>query len=333
MIADALWSAYESIAEEPLAPSPCSLPPRTPMMRELAEQIAQAARRTELPALILGEAGIGKGCYASSVHWQSARASNAFTTLSCVGLEDAELQQILVGPPPDDADATGSANAIAAGLDGGTVFLSEVGALSGEMQRMLLGFLETGRVRTPAGDIRVNARVVASSSLDLVDEVNEGRFREDLYYRFSAMPITVPPVRVRDEEEVIALLDYVARSLAFELAGSPSRFTAQSLKVLVRYPWPGNQREMRNVLERAMIAARGTAAIELSHLPQEVRDPVGFDGEYIPRTLADLEQLHIERTLRRHRQNRTHAALELGISRATLIKKIKEYGLGEKVRG
>lgn len=333
MIAEPLMSLYETIAERALAPFPCALPARSPMMRELAEQIAQAARRTDLPALIVGELGVGKGCYAESVHLQSARAPSPFAAVSCVGLNSAELVQVVIGPPSDDADATGSGGRLITGLDGGTLFLSEVGALPAEMQGMLVALLESGRVRTAGGELRVNVRIVASSSLDLVDEVNEGRFREDLYYRFSAMPITVPPVRVRAEEEVIALLDHVARTLAFELAGSPSRFTAQSLKVLVRYPWPGNQREMRNVLERAMIAARGAPAVDLGHLPQEVRDPVGFDGEYVPRTLADLEQLHIERTLRRHRQNRTHAAIELGISRATLIKKIKEYGLGERSRG
>lgn len=327
MSTEALWTEYERVVTRPLPGSPCALQSRSVMMGELSEQIAHAGRRQELPVLILGESGVGKGCYAASVHSESPRAPNAFAAVSCVGLDAAGLEAVLVGPPPGDADATGGAGS-QDGVDGGTLYLSEIGALTAEMQESLHRFLESGRVRVAgAGDLRVDARVVASSSLDLVDEVNEGRFREDLYYRFTAMPITVPPVRVRAAEEVIELLDFVARTLAFELAGSPSRFTPQALKVLVRYPWPGNQREMRNVLERAMIAARGGTSIDLAHLPPEVRDPVGFDGEYVPRTLAELEQLHIERTLRRHRQNRTHAAIELGISRATLIKKIREYGL------
>lgn len=329
MSAEALWGEYETSATQPLAASPCALRSRSVIMRELSEQIAHLGARDELPALILGEAGVGKGCYAAAVHAQSPRAQSPLVTVSCLGVGGAELEQALIGPPPGDGDATGSAGAQVSGADGGTLFLSEIGALPAELQGTVQRLLESGRFRTPdSGDeIRVDVRVIASSSLDLVDEVNEGRFREDLYYRFSAMPVAVPPIRARDDEEVIELLDHVARTLAFELPGSPSRFTPQSLHRLVRYPWPGNLREMRNVLERAMVAARGSQAIELLHLPPEVRDPVGFDGEYVPRTLAELERLHIERTLRRHRQNRTHAAIELGISRATLIKKIKEYGL------
>lgn len=327
--AEALWREYETIATLPLAASSCELHSRSVMMQELTEQIGRVGARDEVPVLIVGEAGVGKGCYAAAVHAQSPRAQSPLVTVSCVGIGRVDLDRILIGPPPGDSDATGGGGPQFAGADGGTLFLSEIGALSAELQEIVHRLLESRRFRSSESgdDVRVDIRVVASSSLDLVDEVNAGRFREDLYYRFSAMPVAVPPIRARGDEEVIELLDHVARTLSFELPGAPSRYTPQSLHRLVRYPWPGNLREMRNVLERAMVAARGAPAIELIHLPHEVRDPIGFDGEYVPRTLAELERLHIERTLRRHRQNRTHAAIELGISRATLIKKIREYGL------
>jgi DNA-binding NtrC family response regulator len=170
---------------------------------------------------------------------------------------------------------------------------------------------------------------MASTVTDLVTEVTEGQFREDLYYRLSVMPVHLPPLRAREREDLVALATSVAEELAGQLAGAPRTFEAEALECLVRHRWPGNVRELRNVLERTLVAARDADEVRVEHLPPELQ-PAALAGteRYAPRTLEEVERAHIERTLRAHRANRTHAARELGISRATLIKKIKEYGLG-----
>ena len=142
------------------------------------------------------------------------------------------------------------------------------------------------------------------------------------------MPITLPPLRERAREDIVELVAHLLSELAATLPGAPTLLSDDALDALLRYSWPGNIRELRNVLERAMLTARGQEIIEGSHLPREVWSASGADvAHHEPRSLADVERAHIHRTLRAHGQNRTHAARELGISRATLIKKIREYEL------
>ena len=329
---DPRWKEYLREAESPRTASPCAVTPHSAIMREVTEQITTLGRREDT-VLVLGESGLAKGCHAEAIHAASARKSKRFASVWCVGLERDDFEAVFGDQRVAVSSALGShRGSILEAVRGGSLFFNEVGALSAEMQDALFRIVSTGSLEREGGEsaIKIDSRIIASSSLDIVEAVNEGRFREDLYYRLSTAPISIPPVRARSDLDVIQLLDHLTRALALELHGSPSRLTSQALDRLLRYPWPGNIREMRNALERAMIAARGHEAIEIGHLPPEVRDPLGFDGEYVPRTLSELERLHIERTLRRHRQNRTHAANELGISRATLIKKVREYGLAPK---
>lgn len=178
-----------------------------------------------------------------------------------------------------------------------------------------------------------NVRLVAASGKDLVAEVTAGRFREDLYYRLSVMPVHLPPVRARAREDVVELIAHLLADLGRSLPDAPQSLSEAALDRLLRYAWPGNIREMRNVLERAMIMGRGQVRLEVDLLPTEVRSASGAGVEHhVPRTLEDVERAHIERTLRAHGSNRTHAARELGISRATLIKKIKGFGLPDARR-
>jgi transcriptional regulator with PAS, ATPase and Fis domain len=178
----------------------------------------------------------------------------------------------------------------------------------------------------------VDARLIAATSRDLVADVKAGRFREDLYYRLSVLPLALPPLRERSREDRLALMTRILATLRGELPGAPSTCSAEALDRLLSAPWPGNVREMRNVLERAMILAQGSSVIGLEHLPAELRKPgAGASGaaerRHIPQTLSEVERHHIERTLKLHGGNRTRAAQELAISRATLINKIKVYGL------
>ena len=198
----------------------------------------------------------------------------------------------------------------------------------------MLKVLEANTVRRLGGtrDMAVDVRVVAATNRDLVAEVRAGRFREDLYSRLSVMPLHLPALRERPREDRLALLARMLSDLARQMPGCPSAGSAEALDRLVSAPWPGNAREMRNVVERAMILARGSPQIGVEHLPADLRKGGGGGGgggerRHQPQALAEVERLHIEKTLRFHGGNRTRAAHELGISRATLINKIKVYGL------
>src|SRR4029077_16860369 len=212
--------------------------------------------------------------------------------------------------------------------DGGTLFLDEIGDLAGELQPKLLKVLETKSFRRLGGtrELTVDVRLIAATNRDLVSDVNAGRFREDLYYRLSVMPLRMPAVRDRSREDRIALLTRIMGDLHHQLPGSPSECATEALDRLLSAPGPGNVREMRNVLERAMILARGQPQIALEHLPAELRRSTA-GSRHQPQSVADVEKAQIERALRHHGGNRTRAAKELGISRATLINKIKTYSL------
>jgi transcriptional regulator with PAS, ATPase and Fis domain len=190
--------------------------------------------------------------------------------------------------------------------------------------------LETKTFRRLGGtrELTVDVRLIAATNKNLQTEVEAGRFREDLYYRLSVMPLTLPAVRDRSREDRLALITRLMNDLRTELPEAPATLSGEALERLLTYPWPGNVREMRNVLERAMILGRGQPAISVEHLPGEFRARPGVgDRRHTPLSLDDLERQHIERTLKHHGGNRTRAAHELGISRATLINKIKRYSI------
>jgi transcriptional regulator with PAS, ATPase and Fis domain len=272
---------------------------------------------------------------ASLLHSQSPRARKAFVEVNCASLRpeslDSELFGVEAGPEPG-AVTTPGAFEIA---DGGTIFLDEIGDLDQTLQPKLVRVLEGKGFRRVGGrdEITPNVRVIAASSKDLSAEVAAGHFREDLYYRLAVMPIQLPPLRLRVREDLLELIAAVQDSLLASLPGAPTALTDAALDSILRYNWPGNIRELRNVLERAMLMARGLPAVDIVHLPREVQHASGAEvTHHEPRSLNEVERAHIDRTLRAHGHNRTHAAKELGISRATLIKKIREYDLAERVR-
>ena len=173
----------------------------------------------------------------------------------------------------------------------------------------------------------MDVRLIAATNHDIGDAVRRGRFREDLYYRLNVIPLHLPPLRERAREDRLALLRRLFAELRAELPDSPADFATEVLERLLDYAWPGNIREMRNVLERALILARGAERLGLQHLPAEVGRRQAAPSTREAVSLEEVERRHIERTLRRHGGNRTRAAEELGISRATLINKIKVYAL------
>lgn len=306
----------------------------SPPMRELAQQIALLARSDRTTVLVTGESGTGKGRVAEAIHLESPRGSRQFVEVNCAALTSASLDAELFGQEQGGGAAPGESREPRPGLlesaDGGSIFLDEIGDLDSHLQPKLLRVLEGKGFRRLGGtrEVKADVRVIAATGKDLVNEVTAGRFREDLYYRLSVMPIYLPPLRARAREDLLELIAHLMDALRPSMAEAPASLSDAALDRMLRYSWPGNIREMRNVLERAMIMARGAESIGVEHLPSEVRDASGAGVEHhVPRTLSEVERVHIDRTLKFHNANRTRAAKELGISRATLIKKIKEYGL------
>jgi DNA-binding NtrC family response regulator len=308
----------------------------SPAARELSDQITLLAASAKTTVLLIGESGTGKGTVAEHIHRQSPRAAGPFIEVNCAALTAASLDSELFG---HERGATGDAREAKAGLlevaSGGTLFLDGIGDLDAHLQPKLLRVLEGKGFRRLGGtqEISADVRLIAATNKDLVHEVTAGRFREDLYYRLSVMPVHLPPLRARAREDLVELIGHLIDQLAAPMTDAPKSLTDEALERVLRYAWPGNIRELRNVLERAMIMGRGRPAIDVPLLPPEVRDASGRGVEHhVPRTLAEVERAHIERTLSAHDGNRTHAARELDISRATLIKKIKAYGLTTRVR-
>ena len=300
----------------------------SPMMREINDQITLLAASPKTTVLLLGENGAGKGRVAELIHAMSPRSAQPFVQVNCAALTATSLDAELFGEERESGGPTKPGLFDVA--NGGTIFLDEIGDLAPALQPKLLNVLAGKGFRRAGGtqEVTVDVRVLAATNKDLVGEVTAGNFREDLYYRLSVMPVALPPLRARVREDLVELIANVLEELRGQLPESPAVLSDAALEHLLRYPWPGNVRELRNVLERAMIMARGASRIEPPHLPAEVRTASGADTEsHVPRSLEDVERSHIDRTLRAHNGNRTHAAQELGISRATLIKKIKAYQL------
>ncbi|HXQ28833.1 MAG TPA: sigma-54 dependent transcriptional regulator [Gemmatimonadales bacterium] len=303
----------------------------SPAMRELAHQVELLAASERSTVLLTGESGTGKGWVARLIHQRSSRAQGPFVEVNCGGLSATFLDSELFGHEKGAfTDAKERRQGLFELADGGSIFLDEIGELALELQPKLLKVLEAKAFRRLGGthELRVDVRLMAATNRDLVSDVKAGRFREDLYYRLSVLPLRLPPVRERSREDRLALITRLLATLRGELPGCPVTCTAEALDRLLSAPWPGNVREMRNVLERALILAQGAQAIGVEHLPADLRKGAqASERRHVPQALADVERHHIERTLRAHGSNRTRAAQELGISRATLINKIKGYGL------
>ncbi|HEU4557471.1 MAG TPA: sigma-54 dependent transcriptional regulator [Longimicrobium sp.] len=305
----------------------------SPRMQELARQVELVASSPHTSVLLLGDSGTGKSFVAQMIHARSPRHRGPFVEINCAGLSATFLDSELFG---HEKGAFTDAKEMKRGMfevaDHGTLFLDEIGDLAPELQPKLLKVLETRTFRRLGGtrEIEVDVRLVAATNRDLHGDVKAGRFREDLYYRLSVFPLTIPPLRERSKDDVLELVRASLRDLHRRHPHSPAELSAKALDLLVGYAWPGNVRELRNALERALVLARGADRINPEHLPEQLRAPGApkaqrQDWEVL--TLEEVERRHIERTLHLTGGNRTLAAEKLGISRATLHAKIKEYGL------
>jgi DNA-binding NtrC family response regulator len=300
-------------------------------MQDFAHQVSLLAQSDRTTVLLTGESGTGKGWVARMIHDLSPRAKEPFVEVNAAGLNSTFLDSELFGHEKGAfTDAKDRKQGLFEIADRGTIFLDEIGDLVPELQPKLLKVLETKTFRRLGGtrELTVDVRLIAATNRNLQAEVERGRFREDLYYRLSVMPLMLPAVRDRTREDRMSLVNRILIDLRKELPDGPPALSSEVVERLLAYPWPGNVREMRNVLERALILGRGQPAVSVEHLPGEFRARPGVgDRRHTPLSLDDLERQHIDRTLKHHGGNRTRAAAELGISRATLINKIKRYNL------
>lgn len=300
-------------------------------MRELIRQVGLVALSERTPVLFQGESGVGKTWLARMLHQLSPRAAGPFVDLQAWGKDPATLDAELFGEErASEREGRERRPGLVETAAGGSLYIEELGDVPIELQPKLLRLLETRTFRRVGGtrELPTEVRLIAATSRELKELIEAGQFREDLAYRLSVMPLTLPPLRERSREDRLSLLLTLVNELQRQVSSAAPAIGPEALERLLNHPWPGNAREMRNVLERALILARGQPAVGLEHLPSEFRNRPGpGDRRHTPMTLDELERAHIERTLRHHGGNRTRAAQELGISRATLINKIKRYAI------
>lgn len=295
----------------------------TPAMRHVIEAAEVVAQNDYASVLLLGETGVGKTWLARRIHQRSARAKKAFLDINCAGLAPQLLERELFGY---ERGAFTGASAPKRGLveaaDGGTLLLDEVGEMPINVQAQLLTFVDEHRFRR-VGATRImvaDVRILAATNVNLAERVASGRFRKDLLYRLSVVPIEIPPLRERRED-----IPTLAQSILDDLSRRASRCARAILgpgviAALQRYDWPGNLRELRNALERALILSRGET-IALCHLPAEIHTRGVADYS---RRLEDVERAHILQVLESCGGNRTRAAEILDISRSTLKRNLAE---------
>jgi DNA-binding NtrC family response regulator len=305
---------------------------KSAVMRQLAEE-AQRILPSDSSVLIQGETGSGKGLLARWLHPHGPRADEAFVDLNCVGLSRELLESELFGH--EKGAFTGAVSAKQGLFEvahRGTVFLDEIADVDLQIQPKLLKVLEEKQFRR-VGDVRdrrVDVRLIAASHQDFAAQVREKKFRSDLYFRISTIPLRVPPLRER-VEDIPVIAEHVLRAIATDLGRPEACLEPDAMHLLCSYSWPGNVRELRNVLERTLLLSEGstlrgndlrfeTAFVETPPVPADM-------------TLRDLERFHIQRVLEKEGWHVGRAAQKLAIPRSSLYAKIKEYGISIPARG
>jgi two-component system, NtrC family, response regulator AtoC len=309
----------------------------TSRMLEVARKAAESDHTT---ILLQGESGTGKSVFAKAIHYASPRASMPLLELNCAALPDSLLESELFGYEPGAfTDARRRKEGLLERAHQGTLFLDEIATMSASVQAKLLKVLEEGIFMRLGGTrpIKVNVRLVAATNADLKEAVAHGAFREDLYYRLNVVPLFLPPLRDRVEDIVplaLELMQHFNRELRKKFTG----FTPSAAELLQRYPWPGNIRELKNVIERTMILTP-EGDIDAVSLPEEIRDyartvPMRLpDGNIIAGskpnarpliTLHELEDNYIQEVLTATGNNKTQAAKILGIHPTSLLRRLKK---------
>jgi two-component system response regulator AtoC len=303
-------------------------------VKALLKKVASSPAST---VLLTGESGTGKDLAAKAIHYNSSRASRPFMNITCSALPESLLESELFG---HERGAFTGADRQKRGLfemaDGGTVFLDEIGEMVPALQAKLLRFLEEKTFKRVGGstDIQVDVRVISATNRNLQDEVRQGKFREDLFYRLNVLPIALPPLRDRADD--------IARLVTFYIDAYNSEFkkrvrgvTPEAMQQLQRYPWPGNVRELRNTVERAMLLTEGDT-LTATDVSGTAAGPVRLsDRVELPASGIDLEQLErslLVQALERTGWNQTRAATLLGLNRDQIRYRIEKFQLEKSGR-
>ncbi len=295
---------------------------RSPLMQALFRDTSLIAE-SESRVLITGESGVGKEVLADVIHAWSARAAGPLIKVNCAAIPETLLESELFGH--EKGAFTGAvANRVGRFEEagGGTIFLDEIAEMSPKLQAKLLRVTQDGRFQRVGSntEIQTNARILACTNRNLEEEVQAGRFREDLFYRLNVVELNVPPLRERPED-ILPLAGFFIG----QFTQGRARFSSSVTDCLTRYRWPGNVRELRNAMERASLLSRGEMVLP-DHLPNRVRalPSPGTPAEPTdPRRLEEVERQAILEALQNNKFNRTETARALGISRRALIYKLQ----------
>lgn len=304
----------------------------SPALGRVLDMVKQVAP-TDATVLITGQSGTGKEVIATAIHRNSPRKQGPFIKVHCAALPDTLLESELFG---HEKGAFTGAVARKRGrfelADGGTILLDEIGEISGVTQVKLLRVLQEREFERLGGEetIRVNLRVLAATNKDLKAEVAAGRFREDLYYRLNVVHIPLPGLAER-REDIPLLIQHFLQDFNRKHSRSLKSLSRQASALLENYSWPGNIRELQNVIENLVVFSQGEM-IEADSLPAAIRE---YQGESrlqldVGQTLADIEKQAILATLSSVNGNKSKAARVLSIGRKTLLRKLEEYGLGSQ---
>jgi two-component system, NtrC family, response regulator AtoC len=300
------------------------------MLRTLLAKVATSPAST---VLLTGESGTGKDLAAKVLHYNSGRANKPFMNITCSALTETLLESELFGHERGAfTDARQQKRGLFESADGGTVFLDEIAEMAPAMQAKLLRVLEEKSFKRVGGaqDIKVNVRVIAATNRNLEEEVKAGRFRQDLFYRLNVLPITLPPLR-QHPEDVPALVAFYLDSFNREFRKNVKGVSPATMKQLQQYGWPGNIRELRNAVERAMLLASGDW-LEPADFPLAVPTGRAHDSYQLPAEGVNLEALEhslVLQALERCGGNQTRAALLLGMNRDQIRYRIEKYGLAK----
>ena len=305
----------------------------SPQIKDVLEMIKKVAPSTST-VLIQGRSGTGKELVAQKIHVLSLRKEGPYVALNCGALQDTLLESELFGH--EKGSFTGAINqkmGLVEMADGGTLFLDEVSELSPAVQTKLLRFLQESEAYRVGGRVpyKVNVRIISATNRDLKKEVDEGRFREDLYYRLNTIKVDVPALKDRGQDIQI-LAEYFLNH--GKNAEEVKTLTPSAMKILMSYEWPGNIRELQNAMERSFIMADGKF-IDEGHFPEQILTPKLDETPKIETqqwediTLGDLEKRHIIHTLDHMGNNKTRTAKLLGITVKTLYNKLHSYGMIE----
>jgi DNA-binding NtrC family response regulator len=314
-------------------------------IREVSQQIQKVAA-TDATVLLLGESGTGKELFARAVHHLSARREQPFVAVNCAAIPEGLVENELFGH--ERGAFTGAGARKIGKLDlahHGTFFLDEIGELPLAIQAKLLRVLEERRFDRVGGTqpIEVDVRIVVATNRNLQKSIEEKLFREDLYFRIAAVPLTIPPLRERGDD-VLLLANHFLEKFSREFAKPGLELSSQAREKLLHYRWPGNVRELQNTLERAVILADGISIDAASlQLPVARPDAERLPGGMLPenfnwegsleevtgRAVGHIERVLLENTLRESRWNKTRAAEKLGVTPKTLLAKLRSAGLKE----